>query len=131
MLVSSRETLDFRVGLHGDLNDAVFHTTVVQLIEELTIEQSIATFEADSVAIQKELLENAKENELQLRTLARMAFAQRYEAVPTTPTLSTRLSNGSHLLTHQKLPSLLQLKLLPHLLRFPRHLLLLHVLQLP
>lgn len=96
MLMTPKDALDFRVGLHGDLNDVDFHTTVVELIDGLSVEKGLSTYADDKTDIDIELdPSKAVQNNTALRMLTRAAFAKRYEGVPTTPNINNRLSNGS------------------------------------
>jgi hypothetical protein len=96
MLTTLRDSLDFRVGLHGDLNDIDFHTKVVQFIDSISVESAKASFNADKDEIDSLLCSNGADGpNSQLRQITRMAFAKRYEAIPTTPTMNARLSSNS------------------------------------
>lgn len=105
IVTSERDAIDFRVGLHGDLDDVEFHTAVVQLIEDLDVAQCKASYESDETKLIDEMRETRKDTELnsKLKAICRQAFAKRYEAVPMTPKITqrveradSRLSNGSN-----------------------------------
>jgi len=94
MLSSKRESIDFRVGLHGDLDDVDFHHGVLNLIDGLTVQSATTSFVSDKRAIEGALALNDVTN-TNLKSLTRLAFAKRYEGVPTSPRLSSRLSDRS------------------------------------
>lgn len=95
MFCTAKDSLHFRTGLHGDLNDADFHNSILAYIDTLSIAGLQSTYESDDRAISQHLRLDGADVDCLLKQWCKLAMARRYEAVPVTPNLARRISTAS------------------------------------
>ncbi|KAH9258350.1 hypothetical protein BASA81_003399 [Batrachochytrium salamandrivorans] len=94
MHCTAKGQLQFRTGLHGDLNDAEFHNRILAFIDGLDPHQQLSsTYDSDDRAI-RQAMGRSEDIEVAMKQWAKAAMAFRYETVPVTPQLARRLSSN-------------------------------------